>query len=375
MLESILAQKDYVIEYTRNETNESIECLRSEEFMKDVGSLVRVLRPLANCIAISEKADCSLGEAFKALLDFVQSLWVLDWKDDFILKGIEAFLAYFNLKKLGEDEMALMLASYFMDRRYKMDFITEEGVDLVSKCLIKIGNLTGYSPEAMDQTLVREFSNYCQQKGQLSKLAPPEQKAIDWWTQQQDIGIIRKISIRLANLKASSANLERVFSMARSIQGLIRTRFSVESLEGMTRMKLNLIDGDADNDEDGDDDDDEQEEGRDIRPSQSQRRTLSTRVSGGPSSVDTSTTSICSPSTSTQSSIAVSRVRAIETHIEDTSRMDPRIFPFFADFIKIVDFSIVKEAVEDLPTSRKASSQDVENLMKKFRATRRRDEE
>jgi len=100
--------------------------------------LVAIFRPLANCIAIAESESSYLSEFAKSLLDFSESLLRSNREKPFVNGSVEALLEYFvRLKKGGResdcisDNLGLPMAAYFLDRRYKMDFITEDGREKV----------------------------------------------------------------------------------------------------------------------------------------------------------------------------------------------------------------------------------------------------
>ena len=87
---------------------------------------------------------------------------------------------------------------------------------------------------------------YCRQEGPLSKSQSPETKATDWWKAQAGTGILRRVSLRLANLKSSSANTERVFSLMRLIQAPTRTNFSHTTFTNLAKSKVALMQSESD---------------------------------------------------------------------------------------------------------------------------------
>lgn len=154
MLESMAVRDEIITMLDESRHAEQLNLLQDEEFIEDINSVLGILRPLANCIAIAERTNSSLGEAFRAFLDFVKPLFDASWDKEPVARAIEAVLIYFNDEKLGEDELGLLLASYFLDRRFKMDYVTESGTDLVYATLIKIGALTGYDVDMIESCLL-----------------------------------------------------------------------------------------------------------------------------------------------------------------------------------------------------------------------------
>ena len=83
----------------------------------------QIMRPVANCKAIAEKAGGTLEETVFGLSEFAKFIFSQDRRDKFILTSIKALLAYFNRMKLN-DEFFLLLSAYYLERRFKMDYIT-----------------------------------------------------------------------------------------------------------------------------------------------------------------------------------------------------------------------------------------------------------
>lgn len=325
-------------------------------------ALIRVLRPFANCIAVAEKADGSLGEAVNALFEYVRSLFNLDWENDMYSKAVEAFLLYFNKEKLGDEEYGIILASYFMDRRFKMDYITVEGCDLVFETVVKVATLTGYSPDSMDEILVNEFTNFTKQRGTLSRIAEPTEKSTEWWEKQEDCGILKRAGVRLGNLRSSSANLERLFSMVKIIQGTNRTRFSLSTLENIARVKLDMAQ--ADYQDDVLSDMNENTDSADISGRESQCSSRSRVSSRGRRALSTSIVS--SPGTPHQISQ--------DTFMCQIEKLDKKIQDIYIEFISLVDFSVIKTLQQDnISTVKKAGSEDVQRLVERLRENRRSD--
>lgn len=261
MLESFERLKTIVIEYLEEmklqRRRESIERLESmleilnePEFWSDLTMSIRYLRPLAKCIATIEKADSSLSEAVRSLLEYARFLLSRDQSDRFAIAALTAFFDHFNRDKLGDSEYNMLLAAYFMDRRYKMDYITDDGIEAVLKALGVVANLSGLpsiSSESIELALYDNFRQFCDQRGPLSKKADPTMKPSEWWKAQPDsVGILRVVGMRLGNLKATSANIERIFSIIRLTQGLNRTNYKIETLKSIVRGKLSMLQGDLD---------------------------------------------------------------------------------------------------------------------------------
>lgn len=158
--------------------------------------------------------------------------------------GAKAFFHYFNEKKLGNSELALMIAAYAFERKSKLDFITEDGLELTLRSIYGTAIKSGYPYKTIQSLLVDEFNQYKSLSGPFAREQDEGQSSFDWWREHRDLGIIRKVGMRSSSLKSSSANVERVFSILKLIQGPVRTRFSLYTLENIARVKVSMIEND-----------------------------------------------------------------------------------------------------------------------------------
>lgn len=60
--------------------------------------------------------------------------------------------------------------------------------------------------------------------------------------ERRDVKILRTLALRCANLRSSSANTERIFSIIKLIQGPCRARFSIATIEHIARIKVSIFD-------------------------------------------------------------------------------------------------------------------------------------
>lgn len=240
MLESLQEVKEEAkILLESSNDNEQQELLSELAFLNDLSNAIRILRPLANCIAVAEKADGSVGEAVKAMLEFAKSLFKLNWDNEFVMAAINSFLTYFSEAKLG-DELYLLLACYFLDKRNKMSYITEFGIEKLFYCIATTARRSGYRMSNIQELLPNEFQSYCKQDGQYAKLPKEGELASEWWSNMADCGVLRQVGFRLANLKSSSANCERLFKDIKEAQCPNRTNYHLETLSHLMTVKLSV---------------------------------------------------------------------------------------------------------------------------------------
>lgn len=242
MLEKLLINRDdliVAIEKCKSKDAAILDKLRDDLFWQEVFAALKVLKPLNSCIAVSERSDSTIGETVKSLLEFARALFSCDWSDKLIITSVEAFLTYFNVEKLGREELGLMIASYCLERRFSQGYLTNESRILVFKSLIQLALSSGYSMEVIERDLEIEFDHYMEQTGLYAMNQADHQSSSDWWNQRPQ-GLLTSLAKRLINLSSSSANVERLFSMLKIIQAPVRTNYSLETLENIAKIKTSL---------------------------------------------------------------------------------------------------------------------------------------
>lgn len=240
-LESLLEVKDDAINLLRGTpfaNDELFSLLLNSLFWSDLKETLKIVRPLANCIAIAEGSASSLGEAMKAILEFGKSIFEADWENAVVVAAAKSFIAYFNPLKVGDYEFAIFLAAYSLDRRNKFDYITEDSHDSIVEAILRLGMNQGISSAELEKSLLPEYTKFVKQEGIHSRLQTVTEKASIWWKNQPNFGILRNIPLRFANLKSSTANTERLFSTLKYIQGSHKTNLHISTLENIARCKL-----------------------------------------------------------------------------------------------------------------------------------------
>lgn len=240
MLESLLKAKTIILDHEAMiKKNAKLGEIRSEELFIDIHKAVMIMRPLANCIAVAERMQGSLGEAIKALLDFANSIFSLSWSDELVEPAVSSFLHYFSDDNIGENEFDLIIAAYALDRRFKMDFMTNKAKVRAFNAIVRVAERTISLDKQLEDILLQEFKSMCDQTGSLSKLPKKGESALEWW-RKRDSMVLKQVAMRIVSLRSSTANLERLFSVVKLIQGSTRTRFDMKNLERIARIKLSM---------------------------------------------------------------------------------------------------------------------------------------
>lgn len=355
---------------------DALRTLRCAVFWSDVRKMTKILRPLADCVAIAETASSNIGEAMKAILLFAKALFASDWDDEFTMSGITTFLAYFNSKRLGHN-LNLLLTAYHLDRRNKMDFITKSGSEKVLLTLTRLAQTLGYSKGQIENDLVDDFKNYTEQRGQLGSLSSDDQSPEEWWDAIAGCPTIKRIALRVVRLKASSANIERTFSAMKYIQGPNRHNFSLKTLKDMARIRT------SDTTETlGDEDFDLLEPDEPQAEVQSQRRprpSLYSRLKArlmSPSSrshdrADLDLTLDSEGASSDSGSERPKKIRVSSSHLFGSLTSEEK--SHYKQFFKLVDFSLINDyhTEPDLLDDQEPARELEKRIIRKFRSGRR----
>lgn len=239
MLNSLIEARTVIVEELSTSTNEDHKnSVIVEEFWTKMLQALKLLDPLVKSIAFIERSKCSLGEATKIIILLGKRLFELDWDEPCNFCAIKAYLTYICQNKLNNDEFGLLLAAYAIDPRSLLNFLTEDTIDLVLEILVKIALKSGCNMDTIKKLLLPEFEEYILGIETFSTVTV--NSASEWWTERRDSGALRSIALRLANLKASSANIERTFSTLKYIQGSNRLNLSLELFIDIGRVKLSL---------------------------------------------------------------------------------------------------------------------------------------
>lgn len=218
------------------------DCQLSEEICDEeqwstIIKLYEVFKPLVGCIAGAERKDGSLGEAVKLILEYGKTLFTADWSDPFINAALTSFLTYFGPHKLKE-EFGLLLSAYLLDRRHKLDYITTDGIELVLTTLIRIAASSGFDIAKLKRSFLPEFESFCKLEDDYAQIQRTGESAAQWWRKHADSGRFQQVALRLANLRSSSANIERTFSALKYVQGFWRMRISIGTMRDMARLRM-----------------------------------------------------------------------------------------------------------------------------------------
>lgn len=317
MLEGLLESKNAIMgcldtDSHRRERQETLKLLYDASFWSRVRAAISALKPLADCIALAEASECSLGEATAALLKYARRLFS-SGQETTSIRAINAFLGYFSESKLGSSEMGLMLACYALDKRNKLDYLTDEGVTFILRTLLALARCTGFTEVDVKSALVPEFGRFCDQRGTFSEIPERQEAARIWWSRQPD-SKLKILAIRLSNLRASSANTERFLSVAKGFQGDHRTNYTAQTLVDLVRSNFYL------------------------KPEKK------------PSTKDDQDVEAYLSQLTTDSMSSEPEVSPIGTSWFSEDDLDETNTGSYARFIKLIDFGIVNEFVEDEDT-------------------------
>lgn len=244
MLEGILDLKTVILEEILQKLDSEKARVVNELDWGLIQDLIDQLKPLCSCIGAIERKDCSLGTGVNVLLKYAKWLFQGSTDDDFEqtndgvqirIQARQAFLHYMSEEKLDNYELGLWLASYALDRRYNMDYLTDEGKKLCFEAIALVAVRSRATLEQVTASLFLEFNYYARFEGEYK---PTLSEPKVWWPSRMSSGLLAQVGLRLAHLKASSANIERAFSSVKYIQGDCRLNLATHTLLHVSRLKI-----------------------------------------------------------------------------------------------------------------------------------------
>lgn len=236
MIESLLDAKEVILNQFADHPKWK-DIVEDHDKWNNLKHVQRILRPIANAIGQAERGLASLGESFRSILELGRWLMASDWRDLTVLSAITSYLVYVSEKKLGTEELELFLACYLLDPRFKTRYLTQLAIDMATSAICKIAIKTRI---ASNEILSMQLEKYQLNEIPYSRESKEDESAYDWWIKDDFGGPLKLIAIRLAMLRPSSANIERVFSTLKNIQGQTRNNLHIESLLRIGRAKIEL---------------------------------------------------------------------------------------------------------------------------------------
>lgn len=348
MIESELDVADIVLDFldnnrSNNKSNEDeVRILDHRNTIYEMKAAVKILRPLANCIGLAERNDTNLSTLFKGILVFLRSILETNEGNPYISEIVKAFFKYMDANKLGND-LDYLITGYIVDRKNKLDYMTDDAQDIALRTLIRIAKISGYLNEYdNEESLAKQFISYMQQEGHYGRFQKDDESAYHWWKQQPPT-ILRSVAMRISLLRSSSANIERMFSDAKRMQYPHRGSFHLETLSDLIKVKYSrdslITDRELLNSSD-----DEHDITSLIRVPRIQRhRSLDYETAVSMDSID---------NIGSQSS-TITRISDYSDYEQLTSSqrndfdglLDPKIDRAIESFRKLVDFTIINEFI------------------------------
>lgn len=194
--------------------------VEDSSFWAKLDEIADAYEPLNSLIAYSGSSDANLSKAFEIFIRIGLHL-SRDISKQFRRELFSSFLMHFSRLDLD-----LMLTCMANDQSCDMKLLTPMARERVEQKIMAIAQSMGLDRKAIFATL-DEFKAYKTSGGRYSL-----PKNINSKSKFKDI------SKRLASLRPSSANTERLFSSLKHVQTDRKSRMSLETLESMMRIKI-----------------------------------------------------------------------------------------------------------------------------------------
>lgn len=131
----------------------------------------------------------------------------------------------------------LHLAAYALDCRYKFTYLTDEAIKLCFEAIVRIAIKSGIPFNYVRAGLTLDLEIY--------RSEPTEPLMTDpkvWWRSQTSYPVLSQVAQRLLSIEATSANIERLFSSLKCIQGDYRQNLSSSTLVDLARTRMAYMD-------------------------------------------------------------------------------------------------------------------------------------
>lgn len=362
MLTGLIRLKDVIINDIAPSLSTDDQVIIENLSWSHVEDISNVLGPLNGCIGIIERKGISLGEAFNAILQLAKDLFVTCnyRQSDTLVEARKSFLWHFNPVRFGEAEFGLLLAAYALDRRYRLNYMNENGRYLVLKSITRVAIISKITMKRVESCLNEDFERYRHFEDEYGT-SLDDKDQVKWWSDRVSSGILSKVGIRLAHLKASSANIERTFSIVKNIQGNCRTRLLPSTLLDIAQLKISYIDEQLD--------DDELDLDSDRKLQQAALRELENECTNA-NHRELQSQSVNSSAASQISSISSEDLPQLPDWLES---QDVETKKDYQAFFRYIDFAILNEPAESTSTATNDVSEDqIENYIESVRANDRK---
>lgn len=226
MLRSLYKNRDAIIqlcsEHFKPVDKDVQEIIDHSLFWLETSNIIRTLHPINDLIRIAEKDTCKLSDFFYYLLKTGAKMYNASLYSD----SFKLFLERYN-----ELDLKLLISTYSLDPRYNCKYLTEDALKFAKNSFVLYAKQKRYKESELKE-MMKELADY----RSLSYTIDNEVDSLKWWFTKSE-SPLRKMAISLLAIKASSSNVERLFSFLKWTHSARRNRLSVDTLESLAILK------------------------------------------------------------------------------------------------------------------------------------------
>lgn len=233
LLRSLLKNKDAIKEscsaYFKPIDINIARTLKDESFWRNVNNIVRMVYPINDVIRVAESDNCRLSDFLHHLLLAGRKIFAFQDRNH----GKECFDIF--LSRFKELNVKLLLACYLLDPQLDRSFLTEKSIVEAKRYTLQFAKQENFN-EAEVLSALSDLKLLNTNAGLFKYDKDANEDSLAWYATRahRPIG---KIAVSLLSIKASSANVERLFSFHSWNHSAKRNRLDAQTLESIAKLK------------------------------------------------------------------------------------------------------------------------------------------
>lgn len=201
----------------------------------------KYLKPLADAIAILERADADLGQVWVCLIAIHKNFGAQNNEavpESFI--EVAKLIKYRLNERAQEFDARIFLIAFYLTPQNRL-MCTSKKYTMKDMHKMVVQQVRTWNPLlkiSEGKALKDQLMSYHQNKAphQFRKCS-----SLAYWSGLSSLGILSEFAVNLFNLCPSSASLERLFSKLNRTKPNSRNRMTVENMTAMGKIKLDAI--------------------------------------------------------------------------------------------------------------------------------------
>lgn len=199
--------------------------LQSNQFWSSLNNTILMLDPINDVIRVAESNTCKLSDFFYHLI--IAGKKIHSYNNAPV--GKDSFDKY--LKRFHSLDHPLLFAAYMIDPRYRGGFLKKKAWDIGELHLLKMAKLMRFT-QAEGKSVARDVLHMKEGSMPFDR----KEDSLKWWSKHESRPTYH-IAKKLLSIKASSANVERLFSFLTWNHTPKRNMLSVRRMEQLAKLR------------------------------------------------------------------------------------------------------------------------------------------